>query len=129
MSQYGEYLDRDEIKFIKTRMLDENTKQFRGMSFVRELHECKQFYSYQQLIAEYEYTTGVLHVMYAWFDCSATTRMQFSKWLRANAYVPYTTIKAKSKVYARELDGMYAPEPTGEVYVDKETGTHWTFDW
>lgn len=127
MSAYGEILNNEQIKSIKKSMLDKNTKQLSGMSFERRYVECKSFYSYQTCIAEYMYGTGVLQIALDWFDCSASTRCQFSKWLNANGYVPYITIKRYAKRVRRELEQMYISEPTGEVFHDDETGTDFTF--
>lgn len=127
MSAYGEILDYDDIKFIKNAMLDKNTTQFRGMSFERKYYEGKAFYSYQTQIAFLNYSTGVLEIALDWFDCSSTTRTQFSKWLYANSYVPYTTVKKTAKKVRRELEKMYIPEPTGEIFEDAETGTLYSF--
>ena len=124
---YGEMLDYKDIKFIKEQMLDRNTRQFKGMSFEREYYEGKAFYSYQTQIAMYNYGTGVLEIALDWFDCSATTRCQFSKWLDANAYVPYTTVKRVARRVRREQAKMYVPEPTGEIFEDSETGTKFMF--
>ena len=115
-------------RYVRTSYPGAKVTKFRGMSWTRELLDCKQFVSYQTVIAEYIYREGVLHIALDWFDCSMSTIGQFTRWLDANAYVPYTKVK-KAALHERKVIGtMYIPEPTGQVYIDSETGTHYTFD-
>lgn len=127
MSAYGEILDYVDKKRIMESMLDEHTKQFRGMSFETDYAECKSFYSYDRWIADYMKDTGILVIDLDWFDCSATTRCQFSKWLNTNGYVPYTTVKRVAKRVRRKLERKWLPIPTGEVFLDDVTGTKFMF--
>lgn len=133
MEAYSDTLCYEEKKDIEYNVRNAypmaKVTKFRGMSWTRELADCKQFVSYQTVIADYIYSEDVLSIDLHMFDCSNTTIRQFSMWLNANGYVPYTNVK-KAAMHERKVIGsMYIPEPTGQVYIDNETGTHYTFDW
>lgn len=133
MNAYADALTYEEQKAIEQHVKHAysgaKVTKFRGMSWERELHECRQFISYETVIAEYVFKDAVLHVALDWFDCSNTTRTQFSKWLDKCDYPAYRIIKAQAVRSRKELEKMYIPEPTGEIFYDDESGCYYTFDW
>ena len=133
MSAYADMLTYKQQKAIERHVKYEysgaKVTKFHGMSWERELHECIQFISYETVIAEYVYKDAVLHVALDWFDCSSTTRRRFSQWLDKCGYPAYTAIKAQAVISRKELENMYIPEPTGEIFYDDKSGCYYTFDW
>lgn len=133
MNAYTDTLTYQDKKAIEQHVMyaysGARVTKFRGMSWERELYECRQFVSYETVIAEYYFKESVLHVALDWFDCSNTTRRQFSQWLTKCGYPAYTTIKAQAIRVRKELEKMYIPEPTGEIYYDDKSGCYYTFDW
>ena len=131
MSAYGDVLSRSDINMIKRHMIkDINCKQFYGMSFERELSDGSiLFYSYQTNIAEWNQRDDMLYVDLDWFDCSASTRRQFSYWLTAHDFPAYSVIK-KFALFEREtIEAMNIPDITGQIYWDDKTFTNVSFVW
>lgn len=83
----------------------------------------KAFRSYTTDIARFDAHKQRLHVDWVWFDCSATTRRQFSNWLRDNNLPEYTFIKDCSKQYEPMPDGSFS----GMIFIAPD-GTMIVFD-
>ncbi len=129
MQAYSECLTRDSIRAIKAdAKLNGYVQCGSTMSFERDTLESLEFVSYRTWIAELVKNTGILLVNLNYFDCSNSTIHQFSKWLNRHSLVDYHTIKQAARAERKQLDGMYIPEPTGEVYTD-DAGRSFTFVW
>lgn len=120
-----DYMSNSQVRELRKSMESQGFTKFYGSSFTRpENHGGGvvgiTLYSYETFVCEYFPSTGRMDIDIDVFDCSASTRRQFGKFLEAyGMWGYYPAIKAAKREELHSQSLMYIPELTGQCFMHK----------